>query len=166
LTLDKTILDLNPHLDYSVPSVPRSVRDLSIGDPRSIVWNSAGTRAYVTGMGSGNLAVIDADGHRATPRPIELDEGPTGLALDEPRQRLYILNRFSAILSVLDTATLIVVTNVSFFDPTPAAIKLGRKHLYDTRRNSGLGQASCGSCHVDARFDRLAWDLGDPRGEM
>ena len=31
---------------------------------------------------------------------------------------------------------------------------------------SGLGQASCASCHVDARTDRLAWDLGDPAGEM
>src|SRR5262249_50771906 len=51
-------------------------------------------------------------------------------------------------------------------DPTPPAIKIGRKHLYDTRRNSGLGQASCASCHPDARFDRLAWDLGDPRREL
>ena len=52
-----------------------------------------------------------------------------------------------------------------FFDPTPAAIKIGRKHLYDTHENSGLGQIACASCHVDARMDRLAWDLGDPAGD-
>ncbi|MCA9450771.1 MAG: hypothetical protein KC931_26855, partial [Candidatus Omnitrophica bacterium] len=46
------------------------------------------------------------------------------------------------------------------------AIKIGRKHLYDTHKNSGLGQVACGSCHVDGRMDRLAWDLGDPSGEM
>jgi DNA-binding beta-propeller fold protein YncE len=166
VTLAKTILDLNPHLDYSTPSVPPGVRDLSIGDPRGIVWNSAGTRGYVTGMGSRNLVVIDAGGQRVGTLPIELSEGPSGLVLDEPRQRLYALNRFSANLSVLDTTTLTVVTNVSFFDPTPAAIRIGRKHLYDTRRNSGLGQVSCASCHPDARFDRLAWDLGDPRAGM
>jgi hypothetical protein len=55
---------------------------------------------------------------------------------------------------------------VAFFDPTPAVIKVGRKHLYDTRKNSGLGHVACGSCHVDGRMDRLAWDLGDPSGEM
>jgi DNA-binding beta-propeller fold protein YncE len=165
-TLAKTIVDLNPHLDYSTSSVPQSVRDLSLGDPRGIVWNSAGTRGYVTGMGSRNLVVIDANGQRVSPAPIELGEGPSGLSLDEPRQRLYVLNRFSATISVVNSATMTVLTNIQFFDPTPAAIKVGRKHLYDTRRNSGLGQASCASCHADARFDRLAWDLGDPRGEM
>src|SRR5205814_6515096 len=33
-------------------------------------------------------------------------------------------------------------------------------------KTSGLGQAACASCHVDGRFDRLAWDLGDPTGAM
>src|SRR4029079_18755395 len=108
----------------------------------------------------------DADGHRVFPQPVELGEGPTGMAIDDARGRLFVLNLFSATLSVADTATLTVLTSVAFFDPTPSAIKTGRKHLYDTRRNSGLGQAACGSCHVDARFDRLAWDLGNPAGEI
>src|SRR5690606_20475032 len=51
-------------------------------------------------------------------------------------------------------------------DASPAAVKAGRKHLYDTHATSGLGQASCASCHVDARMDRLAWDLGDPSGDV
>jgi hypothetical protein len=59
-----------------------------------------------------------------------------------------------------------LLTNVAVFDPTPTAIRNGRKHLYDTRSSSGLGQVSCASCHVDGRFDRLAWDLGNPSGEM
>ena len=29
-----------------------------------------------------------------------------------------------------------------------------------------FGQIACGSCHVDARLDALAWDLGDPSGAM
>ncbi len=161
-TLDKAVVDLNPHLDYSTSNVPQSVRDLSLGDPRGIIWNSNGTRGYVTGMGSRNLVVIDSSGQRVQAQPIELPEGPTGLALDEPRQRLYVWNRFSSSLSVLDTVTLNVATNIALRDPTPPAIRIGRKHLYDTRRHSGLGQAACASCHVDARFDRLAWDLSDP----
>jgi hypothetical protein len=165
LTLSKSVLDLNPHLDYSTPSLPRAMRDLSIGDPRGIVWNAAGARSYVIGMGSHNLVMTDAAGHRVMAQPIELDDGPAGLALDEAHQRLYVLNRFAATLSVLDTAGLTKLTNIALFDPTPTSIKLGRRHLYDTRKNSGLGHVSCASCHVDARFDRLAWDLGNPQAD-
>ena len=165
-TLTRSLRDLNPHLDYSTPSVPQAARDQSIGDPRGIVWNAAGTRAYVTGMGSRNLVIIDGDGNRVHAQPVELEEGPTGMALDEVRNRLYIWNRFSSSLSTMDTLSLTVVTNLAVPDPTPAVIKVGRKHLYDTRRNSGLGQVSCASCHVDGRFDRLAWDLGNPASDI
>jgi DNA-binding beta-propeller fold protein YncE len=165
VTLSKSIRDLNPHLDYSVASVPAATRGSSIGDPRGIVWNAAGTRGYITGMGSHNLVVVDAAGQRVS-ETIDLDEGPTGLALDENRGRLYVLNRFSATVSAVDLASLTVLTNVPFFDPTPDFIKVGRRHFYDTRRNSGLGHVACASCHPEARFDRLAWDLGIPNGEM
>ena len=39
-------------------------------------------------------------------------------------------------------------------------------HLYNATETSGTGLVSCASCHVDARMDRLAWDLGDPSGDM
>ena len=165
LTLNKTVKDLNPHLDYASRTLPQSERDKSIGEPRGIVWNSSGERGYVTGMGSRNLVVLDASGERSRELPIELKEGPLGLALDEGRNRLYVLNRFSSSLSIVDTASETLVADVPLYDPTPGTVKAGRRHLYDTRRTSGLGQASCASCHPDARMDRLAWDLGDPSGD-
>ena len=67
-------------------------------------------------------------------------------------------------ISVVDTTANTVVANVPVFDPTPEIIRNGRRHLYDTRKTSGLGIVSCASCHPDARMDRLAWDLGDPAG--
>lgn len=164
-TLGKTIRDLNPHLDYAVRSVPQNVRDLSLGDPRGLVWNAAGTRGYITGMGSRNLIVIDADGQRVQAAPVELGEGPTGLALDEARSRLYVFNRFAGSLSTVDTTTLAVVSTLPFADSTPEFIREGRRLFFDTRHTSRLGQVSCASCHVDVRFDRLAWDLGIPNGE-
>ncbi len=166
LTLTRTIKDLNPHLNYQTRTLPVVERDKSIGDPRGIVWNSAGTRAYVAGMGSHNLIIIDETGARVGKQSIELGAGPNGLALDEGRHRLYVLNRFAATISVVDTTSETVVTNVPFFDPTPPAVRAGRVHHYDTRKTSGLGHVSCGSCHVDARFDRLAWDLGNPAEMM
>jgi YVTN family beta-propeller protein len=166
LSRTSRLRDLNPHLDYITRTLPQEQRARSIGDPRGIEWNSAGTRAYVTGMGSRNLVILDANGNRLNSQPIELGEGPTGMALDESRARLYIWNRFSSSISVLNTTTATVITNVPVFDPTPEVIRKGRRHLYDTRKSSGLGIASCASCHVDARMDRLAWDLGDPAGNM
>ena len=157
--------DLNPHLDYITRRLPQEQRALSLGDPRGIEWNAAGTRAYITGMGSRNLIVVDSSGHRVNPQPIELGDGPTGMALDEARGRLYVWNRFSSTLSVVDTSAGLVTTNVPMFDPTPDIVRKGRRHLYDTRKTSGLGIVSCASCHVDARVDRLAWDLGDPAGD-
>ncbi|MBK7642382.1 MAG: hypothetical protein IPJ19_04950 [Planctomycetes bacterium] len=160
-------VDLNPHLSYASATVPQSERDKSLGDPRGLVWNAAGTRGYVTGMGSNCLIVIDANGARAgLSDTISVGEGPTGIAIDELRGRLYVLDRFEGAISVVDLASEIESVRVPFFDPSPAAIRNGRKHLYDTHKNSGLGQISCASCHVDAKMDRLAWDLGDPSGQM
>src|SRR5439155_6517295 len=117
------------------------------------------------GMGSDNLVIIDAAGERIG-QPLALGEGPAGLALDQPRKRLYVFNGFSATISVVDAEAQVVVATVRLFDPTPSAVKAGRKHLYRTHTTSGLGQAACASCHVDARFDRLAWDLGDQTGTL
>lgn len=159
-----TIRDLNPHLTYATPTIPPAERTRSIGDPRAIAWNSAGTVAYVAGMGSNNVIQIDATGQRLAVPALPVPAGPTGLALDESRGRLFVLSRFDASISTISTAAWQVTSTVSFFDPTPSAIRAGRRHLYDTHRNSGLGHIACASCHVDARMDRLAWDLGDPQG--
>ncbi len=162
----REVIDLNGgHLDYETFRVPQSQRDLSVGDPRAIQWLPNGSRAYVAGMGSNNLVVVGADGERVG-SPIEIGEGPTGLALNETSGLLYVLNRFDAEVAVVDTADNSIVARVPFYDATPEVIRMGRRHLYDTHETSGLGQASCAACHIDARFDRLSWDLGAPNGSM
>lgn len=162
--------DVNSHLTYMdgpvfVPE-PQSVRDRSIGDPRAIVWTDDG-RGFVAGMGSNNITEIGLGLSRAgTADTIEVGQGPTGIAVDNGRDRLYVINKFDASISIIDTTSESVVGTVAFPDPTPIAISEGRPFLYDTHLTSGLGQASCASCHIDARMDRLAWDLGDPSGSM
>jgi YVTN family beta-propeller protein len=158
------VADLNPHLDYTVRSVPPNVREQSLGDPRGIVFHPADGRAFVSGMGSNNVIVTDASGTRSA--RIDVGQGPTGLALNAGGSRLYVLNRFDATISRIDTAALGELGRTAFFDPTPEAIRQGRPLLYDTHANSGLGQIACASCHVDAKSDFLAWDLGDPQGAL
>lgn len=162
------VRDINSHLNYSTPSVAVSEREKSVGDPRGIVWNAAGSRAYVTGMGSSNVVVLDAQGQRAGQRPtIDVGQGPTGIVLQESRRRAFVLNRFDATIGIinLDTETQTSTVPLSY-DPTPQVVRDGRPLLYDTHRTSGTGHISCASCHVDGKTDRLAWDLGDPAGEM
>ena len=157
--------DLNPHLGYATPQVPIAERLASIGDPRMVVASADGSRAYVAGMGSSNVVAFDA-GTLARLGRCDVGEGPTGIALDASRGRIYVLNRFSSSVSVVDEQALVELGEVAFFDPLPLAITRGRKFLYDSHLTSGLGQASCASCHIDARSDGLAWDMGDPAGAM
>lgn len=157
----KQVSDLNTHLDYTLGTTAQSQRDLSISDPRAIVWRADGQRGWVAGMGSNAIVTIDASGQRVG-APIAVGQGPAGLALDETHGRLYAWNHFDASLSVIDTASSTELQRVDVFNPLPQSIRAGRPLLYDSHRTSGLGQAACGSCHVDARIDRLAWDLGDP----
>lgn len=156
--------DLNPHLSYAVRTLPEAQRADSIGDPRAIEWLPNGSKGYVAGMGSNNVAVISASGARLG--RIDVGQGPTGLAVNPSGTRLFVLNRFEGSISTIDPLTDSEVSRVSFFDPTPAPIRNGRPLLYDTKLTSGLGQASCASCHIDGRNDSLAWDLGDPSGAV
>lgn len=159
-----SVSDLNPHLTYSTPTIPPEQRALSIGDPRAIVWNSTGTVGYVAGLGSNSVIRIGPAGERLGQTMV--GEGPTGLALHEASGRLFVLDRFEGAISVIDTGAHVEVTRRSFFDPTPQEIRAGRPFLFNTHRTSGLGQASCGSCHIDGRTDALVWDLGDPAGTV
>ena len=161
------IVDLNPHLTYQLPTVPQVERDRSIGDPRGIAWNAAGTKAYVTGMGSNNVVVLDAAGARSgMADSIPVGKGPTGIVVDDARGLVYVLEKFAARVTTISSATETVVGSTAFYDPTPSVIRAGREHLYDTHATSGLGHMACASCHVDGRADGLAWDLGNPSGVM
>lgn len=157
------LVDLNPHLPATPAPLPAAERARSLGEPRAIVWRSDGTRGWVVGMGSNNVVSIDGSGGRLG-TPVEVGEGPAGLVLDEPRGRLYVWNHFAASVSQLALADggASEQARVAVHHPLPPAIRAGRKFLYDTRLTSGSGHLSCASCHIDARMDRLAWDLGDP----
>jgi len=159
-----SVVDLNPHLTYATTSIPFLERLQSLGDPRGVAWHPSGQRVFVAGMGSNSVGEFTAAGGRVA--AIDVGEGPTGLAVSPDGARLFVLDRFEAAISTVDLATRAEIARLPFFDPTPAAVKAGRPFLYDTHRTSGLGQASCASCHVDGRSDRLAWDLGDPQGAV
>lgn len=165
---DRQIYDLNPHLadEYAngIGTISPEERAESIADPRGVVWDAARNRAYISGMGSNNVVMVDASGARVG--RVEVGEGPTGLALDAARSQLYVVNKFEGSISVINLNSDEEVARVAYFDPTPPEIRDGRKFQYDAHLTSGLGVTACAGCHVDSRTDTIAWDLGDPSGEL
>ncbi len=158
---------------YEDGTVLQAARNQSIGDPRGVAFNLDGTELFVTGMGSNNVIVLDSEtGLRlgGNGHTIAVGAGPTGIVHHGSLDRVYVLNKFDASVSVIDDSgaagTESVNATVSFYDPTPDFIHAGRVHFYNTHVNSGLGQIACASCHIDGRMDRLAWDLGDPGGAV
>src|SRR5678815_129157 len=145
--------------------------------PTALVCDPGGDFLYVAAFGTDRLARVDTNGNvlaRIEVGPSSgaavdprTKRGPRGLALNAPAQRLYVLNRIANTLSVIDTSSDNVLREipVGSFDPTPAFIRQGRGFLYDAKL-SGNGTMACAACHIDAELDAIAWDLGDPGGQM
>jgi YVTN family beta-propeller protein len=171
-----TPFDLNSNINYSL--LPNPVAQTNaLAQPTSLAFDPSGSFFYVTAFGSDRVAKVFAGGSvlaRIEVGPVpgsaadpRHKRGPRGLALNAPSQRLYVLNRIANTLSIIDTSANSVLKEipVGSFDPTPQVIRDGRGFLYDARL-SGNGTMACAACHIDAEMDMIAWDLGDPNGQM
>jgi hypothetical protein len=171
-----TQIDLNAHINRSSdPASNLAERQASLSQPGMMVWRSDGSEAFLTAIGSRKLFRVDGNclgggcifgPDRAAPGAVVVGEGPTGVALHETSNRLYVLLRFSNALAIVDGAGLTKLGEVGLHDPSPPALLAGRRFLYDGIDSSGHGDAACSSCHISGDEDGLAWDLGDPEGAM
>ncbi len=168
-----TNFNLNPGVDYNAPPNP-STAAVALAQPTGLVWAPDGSHGWLAVYGSDRVAKLGADGTvlaRVDVRPAGADtkamRGPRGLALHPSRPRLYVMNRMANSVSVIDTSTESVLAEVPAGSRLlmPDFIAEGRGYLYDARL-SAHGTMSCASCHIDGDRDGLAWDLGDPAGEM
>src|SRR5215470_5176251 len=173
---------LNKHINYSVvPTTDTDTNAASLATPVGLAVSSNGATLYVAGFGSQKIGVYDTAAlegdtfHPPDPPPavgvtyVSLAAGgPSGLALDEAHQRLYVLTRFDNSVRVVDTVALTENTALaqSLYNPEPASVVDGRPFLYDAAFTSSNGEASCSSCHVFGDFDSLGWDLGNPDGSV
>ncbi len=162
---------VNPHIDYlAVPGSTAEVEQ-TLAFPTDLVFSGDGSTLYVAGFGSEKVGVFSTanldSAAPVTKSLIEVGGGPSGLVLDEPRGRLYVMSRFTQRVSVVDLSLGAMTDAVSLrFDPSPAVVNQGRRILYDARRTSAHGESACASCHVFGDFDSLGWDLGDPTGSV
>jgi DNA-binding beta-propeller fold protein YncE len=160
---------LNKHIDYSQRPAPPGVKERSLATPTGMAVTADGSTLYVAAFGSGTFGVFstsalendtfvpDAASHIALS-----GGGPSGLVLDEARDRAYVFTRFDNAVSVVQLSTAAEVAHLRVHTPEPPAVLNGRRFLYDATVTSSNGEASCSSCHVFGDFDSLAWDLGNP----
>jgi len=162
---------LNKHIDYAAVPVPAGVEEKSLATPLQMAVSDDGGSLYVAAFGSAKIGVFDtteleadtflpsADDH------IELPlDGPSGLLLDG--DRLYVTTRFDNEVSVVYLPNRQTIQTLSLHNPEPPSVVEGRPFLYDAELTSSNGEASCASCHLFGDMDDLAWDLGDPDGDV
>ena len=174
-----TFFDLNPEIDPTV--LPNPVAQASaLAQPTSLLFSAEGQTVWVAAFGSDRIAAVDVTTGQVrqridlrlptpdAPQPTSRQmRGPRGLAWSAQRERLYVLNKLSGTVSVVNPAQAEVEQEIPLGGVTSLSpeAQAGRGFLFDARL-SGNGLASCASCHPDADLDGLAWDLGDPGGQM
>ena len=164
--------DLNPGIARAITAHPTSIA-LALAGPSALAFRGDGQRVWIAAFQSDRIAEIDPS-NGAVLRRIDMRQageetesmrGPRGLALNA--DRLYVLNKISDTLTSIRPSDGSILSEIPLgsFDPMPSNIRAGRGVIYDARL-SGNGSLSCSTCHVDADRDGLAWDLGDPGGNM
>jgi len=166
---------LNKHINYAKlagsSGFDPTAKDHSLATPLDMAVTRDGTTLYVAAFGSSKIGVFnttelendtfDPTVDSANYIPVS-GGGPSGIVLDEPRQRLYVMTRFDDAVKVIDLATKQQIAALPLPNPESASVVQGRPMLYDATRFSGNGEASCSSCHIFGDNDDLSWDLGNP----
>lgn len=165
---------LNKHIDYSseLGSPSENARALAI--PLEMAISDDGADLFLTAMGSNKLARFETselDNNSFVPSTTDQlvlsGGGPTGVVLDNNRNRAYVLTRFDNGLSVVSTGnSMSEVAHVTMHNPEPDIVKNGRRFLYDAAYTSSRGDSSCAGCHIFGDMDHMAWDLGNPDGTV
>ena len=139
-----TTYDLNPGIDYTLFPNP-AAKSSALAEPTGLAFDETRRELYVAATGTDRIGVFDVDqgqvqarievggtpGTQASPRT---KRGPRGLALLESAQRLYVWNRISLTLSVLDTGSRSLLREIALtHDPTETHVREGRGFLYDAK---------------------------------
>jgi cysteine-rich repeat protein len=181
------IQHLNQHINYSNlhtgvganhAAIDAQIQH-SLATPLQPTISSDGNTIYIPAFGSKKIGVFtrseledpdfEANFDPTTQSGDYLSTfsgGPSGVALDEVNNRLYVSVRFTNAIEVIDLSTGSISGVHLLHNPEPLSVRQGRTFLYSARLTSGNGEASCSSCHVFGDLDSLSWNLGDPDGTM
>ncbi|MVF12823.1 hypothetical protein FT643_11795 [Ketobacter sp. MCCC 1A13808] len=163
---------LNKHINYnSRPGTGTAAeRNAALATPLEMAVSNNGANLYLAAMGSDKLARFSTSQLASDNFTPSADDhvklsggGPTGVVLDEARNRAFVTTRFDNGISIVSTGgRMSESAHVTMNNPEPAVVKNGRRFLYDATYTSSRGDSSCAGCHIFGNMDHLAWDLGNP----
>jgi DNA-binding beta-propeller fold protein YncE len=169
-----TPIHLNKHINYNIlnnnPNFDPTQATHSLSTPLDMAVTKDGNTLFVAAFGSSKIGVFNTatlENNTFDPRQTSANYitvsggGPSGLALDQSRNRLYVMTRFDNAVKVVDLNTNQEIQQLTLPNPEPLSVVQGRTFLY-TPPAGGNGEASCASCHIFGDKDELAWDLGNP----
>ena len=117
---------LNKHIDYSVIPSPAGVKDNSLATPMGMALTTDGNTLYLAAFGSGKVGVFgtatlenDSFVPSSANHIAVTGGGPSGLVLDEARDRLYVLTRFDNSVSIIDTNANTETAHLPLHNPEP-----------------------------------------------
>lgn len=158
------------HVDLNAARDPRLPKG-TCAMPNAMELSADGSLLYVACYETRSTVAVDTKTNRVVAE-LKAGWGPRGLALHEKAGALYVYNRGDNTVSAFrvpaapGSAVLPEGPAVAAgFDPTPALVKAGRRHLIDAG-NSVTGTLSCNTCHNDGQTDGLAWDQRDFTGDL
>ncbi|MDP6977889.1 MAG: hypothetical protein QF570_04705 [Myxococcota bacterium] len=179
----KDVQHLNQHIDYNDLHTDTGANHAAINAqiPHSLAApmlpaiHSSGSPIYVPAFGSQKVGVFTQSELEDPSFEVNFDPtiesadylpttggGPSGVALDESNNRLYVMTRFNNAVEVFDLVTSTSTAVHTLHNPEPQKVIDGRPFLYSALDTSGNGEASCSSCHIFGDMDGLAWNLGNP----
>ncbi|MGD0362815.1 MAG: beta-propeller fold lactonase family protein, partial [Bryobacteraceae bacterium] len=163
------IWNLNPGINYAQLPNPSALAT-ALAMPAAIVFEPSGRYLYIAAFGTDRVGIFDTTAG-AVKNFIEIDpqatganinpaskRGPRGLALNPGAGLLYVLNRISNTISIVNPSSLTVTAEIptGSFDPTPAIIKNGRGFLYGQYAAVSLAGRSAEFRGIQSGLRRLA----------
>ncbi len=140
-----TAYNLNPNIDYNVLPNPAAL-STALSQPAAMRFDPSGKWLWVAAFGTDRVAKVSSTGQilatieinpQATGSTVNsaTKRGPRGLAINAKQSVLYVLNRLSNTISVVNTTGNAVIEEIptGTFDPTPTVILQGRGFLYDAK---------------------------------
>ncbi len=151
-------------------------------DPFEIKVSADGAKAYVTSAGVNVVSVIDLNEVRklvadATPdsianyadnlglsdkyivKRIKVGWNPKGMAFSPDGKLLYVAERFSDRLAVINTENLAVVDSFDLGGPKRISFVRKGQRLFYNAGHTFQNEYSCSSCHPDGTEDGLTYDM-------